>query len=297
MGLFAEGWNIAYRNKPTGTILSNDNTEFTVIKNSWRTWCADPFVFEHKGDVYIFAEVFDYFRNIAGIGYSVLNRKTGKFSKWRLVVKESFHMSYPFIFEKGDNIYMIPETSENKSLSVYKATHFPDKWEKQGDILNNRSIVDTTIDKPTDDVSLGLTYKINEQDKWELLLFMLSNGSVIWSDINPISTDDAVARPGGYFFEYKNKKIRVSQDCLESYGYALNFFEVSKMSIDRFSEVLLKKVCPDDINLDKKIRINGVHTYTSSENFEVIDVKSYMHNFVYVLLRFLRKIKRIIKRG
>lgn len=297
MRLFAEGWHVAYRNKPTGTILHDNSTKFSVIKNSWRTWCADPFVFEYKDEVYIFAEVFDYFRDIAGIGYSKLNRKTGEFSKWKLIIKEKFHMSYPFIFEKNGNVYMIPETSGNQSLSVYKAKNFPDVWEKQNDLLNDISIVDTTIDKPNCDTSFGLTYKITEKGKWELLLFMIQNGSIVWSDKNPVSTDDATARPGGYFFEYNNKKIRVSQDCSESYGYALNFFEVSDFSLEKYSEVQLKKICPSDISIDKKIHITGIHTYTSSQNYEVIDVKSYMHNFIYVILRLLRKIKRIIKHG
>ena len=297
MGLFAEGWNVAYRNKATGTILSDDSTEFTVIKNTWRTWCADPFVFEYDGETYIFAEIFDYFKNYAGIGYCKYDKYKKSFSKWKLVIEENFHMSYPFIFAKDGDVYMMPETSENKSLIIYKAINFPDIWERYNDVLNDVSVVDTTIDNPCQNVSLGLTYEIKDSSKWELKIFELNNGKITWGKNNPVSTDEEFARPGGYFFDYDGKSIRVSQDCLKSYGYALNFFEILDFSLDNLSEKLVKKISPEDISLDKSMKITGVHTYNSSKNFEVVDVKSYMHNFVYVLLRLLRKIKRIVKRG
>ena len=43
--LFAESWNVAWRKKAPGEILDDLNTEFKVIKNGFRYWAADPFVF------------------------------------------------------------------------------------------------------------------------------------------------------------------------------------------------------------------------------------------------------------
>lgn len=36
--LFAESWNVAFRNRPSGTIFDDQKTPFTVIPNSFRYW-------------------------------------------------------------------------------------------------------------------------------------------------------------------------------------------------------------------------------------------------------------------
>lgn len=297
MGLFVEGWNVAYRNKKCGTILENTETEFTVIPNCWHGWCADPFVFEYQDDVFIFAELFDYMKDYAGIGYCVLDKKTNKFSKWKVVINEEFHMSYPHVFERDGKIYMLPETSENETLTLYKAEKFPDVWVKDTILLENTKIVDTTLENPNLSRTLGLTYKMKEDSKWELLLFQLDNGKICFSDLGVLSDDEATARPGGSFFDYNGKKIRVSQDCEKDYGYALNFMEMLDFSQNSFYEKKIKYISPDDIHIDQKITITGIHTYNATENFEVIDIKSVDYNILYFFLRVCRKIKRIIKHG
>ena len=54
--LLEDGWNVAYRQLPEGEILDDTNTPFWIIPNTWRTWEADPFVFQHDGKIYIFAD-------------------------------------------------------------------------------------------------------------------------------------------------------------------------------------------------------------------------------------------------
>ena len=54
--LLEDGWNVAYRQLPEGEILGDTNTPFCIIPNTWRTWEADPFVFQYDGKIYIFAD-------------------------------------------------------------------------------------------------------------------------------------------------------------------------------------------------------------------------------------------------
>ena len=297
MGLFVEGWHVAYRNKKCGSILNDTETNFCAIPNPWHGWCADPFVFEYKEQVYIFAELFDYIKDYAGIGYCVLDKKTNKFSKWKVVIEEQFHMSYPFLFERDGNVYMLPETSGNNSLIFYRAEEFPEVWVKEKILLDDIQIVDTTLDDVKEQEILGQTYKLKEDSKWELWTFKMSDYKICFSESGPMSNDDATARPGGRFFNYEDKKFRVSQDCEKSYGYALNFMEVAEFSKDVLTEKLVKYISPDDIHVDKHIKITGIHTYNATENFEVIDVKSVDYNLLYFFFRICRKIKRVIKNG
>lgn len=46
--LFAESWNVAWRKKNRESILTDKITPFAIIKNSFRYWAADPFLFEHE---------------------------------------------------------------------------------------------------------------------------------------------------------------------------------------------------------------------------------------------------------
>lgn len=40
-------------------------------------------------------------------------------------MERPYHLSYPFLFEYGEQLYMLPESAENRSLDVYRYTHFP----------------------------------------------------------------------------------------------------------------------------------------------------------------------------
>ena len=46
----------------------------------------------------------------------------------RIVLTESFHLSYPYVFKYDGIYYMIPETYHANSIRVYQATNFPYDW-------------------------------------------------------------------------------------------------------------------------------------------------------------------------
>ena len=102
--LFVVGWNVAYRKK--------GQKEYKVIKNHFTSWSADPFVFEYNNEVYIFAEIFNLSRYRGCIGYTKL--VDGKFTKWKEVIVEDYHLSFPNIQVEDGNIYIYPETQKSK---------------------------------------------------------------------------------------------------------------------------------------------------------------------------------------
>ena len=90
---------------------------FRVMKNTWRYWCADPFPFDYDGKTYVFMEVADKTTQKGMIGYRVI--ENGNVSPIRICIKTPHHMSYPMIYTRGEDIYMIPECFESKRLTVY----------------------------------------------------------------------------------------------------------------------------------------------------------------------------------
>ena len=142
--IYAESWNVDWSKCSDGnSILNYKKTPFTIIKNSVRYWAADPFLFEHNGDIYIFAELYDYFKRRGVIGFYKKNKK--KRGKWIPVISEDYHMSYPYIFEKDGQVYIMPESNASNTLYLYRAINFPYKWEKFTVIRQDMKLADTTL--------------------------------------------------------------------------------------------------------------------------------------------------------
>ena len=216
MGLKDGWWHIAYRETPQGTILSDQKTTFHVLPNTLTLCAMDSLVVEHEGETYIFAEVYSIVHHRGFIGYSRFDGK--QFTKWKPIIKEKYHLSYPYVFEKDGEIYMIPESNEAREVYAYKAVSFPDTWEKAYVLKSGVRYVDTSRFE-ANGKEYAYTYDI-DADPHQLLLYELQDGRMI-GDGKLLSTDDAVARPGGYPFWEDGALIRPSQDCDGAYGKAV----------------------------------------------------------------------------
>ena len=277
---FAESWNVAYRRKEETTPFLNKNNPFIVIKNSFRYWAADPFLFERGDAIYIFAELYDYVLCRGVIGYYKLNDKK---PKWIPIIQEKFHLSYPCIYESDDKIFILPETSKNETLYCYRAVDFPKHWVKEKPILKNVKLVDTTPFSEYD-YKLALTYDLSDSS---LKLVDFSRKT-----IKSVARDtEGIKRPAGYM-SAKGIGIRVAQDCSQDYGKGIVIYCYTLSEDRRYSENIIKKVYPKDVTLTKKLYLDGMHTYNQSRLYEVIDIKTRRFNLLNFIMRLLRLIKR-----
>ena len=90
-----------------------------------RFW-ADPFVWFHKNKHYMFIEEVLYSTHRGRIICLTLDKEMNIQSN-QIVLERPYHLSYPFLFEYEDQLYMVPETKENNGVEVYRCTHFPDQ--------------------------------------------------------------------------------------------------------------------------------------------------------------------------
>ena len=285
--LFAESWSVAYRLKPPGSILTDHQTPFILIPNSSRYWAADPMVFEHEGRTYIFAELYDYARFRGIIGVTEFDGR--HFGEWTPVLEEDSHMSYPFVFRQGDEIYMMPENRNGRCLNVYRAVEFPYRWERYRLVLKDVEWVDTTI-LPEGDGYIGFTESM-AQPITDYRFRMDRDFTV--TDCRPIAqSGDNVHRCGGPMFRYSGKLIRVTQDCVEDYGRALYFRCCDPQTL---AEEFVQRLTPEQLNFDRKLFLQGMHTYSSSGDFEVIDVKTRRLTPRHFYHRFTGRIRRLLE--
>lgn len=281
------GWNVAVREKCEGLILRDQQTPFTLIPNSPCTWEADPFLFEHEGRLYVFAEMLDYRTHRGHIGYASL--ENGRWSKWKCAIREPFHMSYPNIFRLGDTICMVPETSADSSLRLYRAVSFPDTWVLEKVLAENVRWVDTTFWTEN-----GRHYAVTRDEDRQQDLLLELNGQLDILRITPIcEADPDRSRPGGNFFVGHDTILRVTQDCSSHYGGGLVFsaFDSDTLTARGMGPALLQ-LGPEQLRFSQHKKWTGLHTYNTSEHYEVVDVERQHFHVVGLFTRILAKLRR-----
>lgn len=229
---------------------------------------ADPFLLERNGVTYLFFEDLPYREHRAYISCCELTTAGEPGAPFE-VLRRPYHLSYPFLFEHGGEVYMIPETKENRTVELYRATDFPRGWELAATLLSDIYAVDATIHEHAGKLWMfvGLSNgRFSNSD--ELGIFFADHLLGPWTPhpANPVVSDVQRARPAGKLFFDNGKLIRPSQDCGKAYGYALNFSEVLTLSETEYREQPVARIEP------RWLKDNiGTHTYSRSTQFEVID--------------------------
>lgn len=283
--LYAESWNVAWREAQVGSIITDKDSSFNVIKNNFRYWAADPFLFEYQGKTYIFAELYDYIRRRGVLGYCEL--KNGKNTRWKPVIKEKYHLSYPYIVKKGKDIFVLPEAGASNSLYYYRAIKFPEKWVKERILRDNVKFADTTPIKWKDNF-YGLAYDVQHEEHYCLWLLDFEDKE---KDQKIIFDSIGYRRPAGKVFKYREKNIRPAQNCENQYGEGLIFYEYHISDKIEYSEKEICRLFPEDLNFSRSMLMDGMHTYNSNRSFEVIDIKTRRFNILNFISRVIGKIK------
>ena len=288
--LYAESWNVAWREAAPGTILTDKDSPFSIIENSLRYWAADPFVVEREGKVWIFAELYDYFRCRGILGCCELI--PGQRLRWEPIIVEPFHLSYPCILEQGGKTYLMPESGQDRSLLLYEAVDFPWKWKRVKTLRENVCFADTT---PISEDGLALTHQVADARHPQLLLIDLTGRR---PDVPAKNQELLRSRPAGKPFRLEDRLIRPIQrswDFERNYGKSLAF-GIVELQGSICQEEIIAEITPAELNYSRPIFLDGMHTYNSSTNFEVIDIKTRRFNLLNLLFRIWNKLEQRIRR-
>lgn len=279
-GLLNEGFTLLGKKRTkrwtlfigNGNFMDSDLSILKPIKLPKDEFWADPFLFKYQEQYYVFFENYSY------------KTKKGKISCGRVknnelidivdVLDLDYHLSYPFIFEEEGYIYMMPETSQNKRLEIYKCINFPDQWEIYTTAFEGEGLVDAFF------------FNDHHKQKWLFLnkksapnttfnneLFIYKVDSIKLNNLiphkqNPVIIDARVARNGGAIFNYHNKIYRPSQSNTDGvYGKALNINQILKLTIDEYKEEIEKEAEP---NFQKGLV--SMHHLHQIEGMFVLDV-------------------------
>lgn len=222
---------------------------------------ADPFLFAKNDELFLFYEL-QYWGSPAYIAMTKTNDLT-TWSKPMVVLKEPFHLSFPFVFEDKGEIYMIPESQEKDSIRLYKGnedlTSFTFcrtilKKERCDGLIFNYS--DSFIYKK-DNVYYLFTSFFKD---WKYVMELyysddLESGVFKPHPKSPICINNKYGRNGGSMINYGDKLFRVSQDCSQAYGESVALHEVLVLNINDYDE----KLYMDDLFIDNPLFPEGGH--------------------------------------
>lgn len=246
-------WFVGYRRK--------SEKEYHIIKTPKGIWIADPTLYTVDGEHYLFVEVYEEKKEKAAIGYYHFENNQPVYKG--IIIENSYHMSYPNVFKYDGVHYMIPESSANDSISLYRSEHFPDKWTKAADLIKGEKFVDSTVVSNEKGLFI-LSYRVAKSG-WELVEFSLDMENYCLKEESVIHYDTNVGRPAGYIFDV-NK--RPAQDSRKKYGENLLVYEVD--SFVPYKEHLIKIISTHSVNTAENY--DRVHTYTEDGTYEVVDL-------------------------
>jgi len=238
------------------------------------TYLADPFVFIHRGEKYIFVEKFTSEKRRGEI--AAFRVTENGFEDLGTVISEDFHLSFPWIFEEDGKIYMCPESSAAGDIRLYEAIEFPTRWKFHSFIFQDILAVDSIIFKKDANWWLITNIDTTMTADFSAELFAFYSDSAVngkWSPhkLNPIKANSEGGRNGG-LFKVGAETYRVGQQRnFHKYGVGFTIFRItdlqpncfteeeflsSKMYLSQFEFVHHFVVCGDiclfDFNLDSR---------------------------------------------
>jgi len=208
---------------------------------------ADPFLFVINETLYLFyEEKIDFYSK--GIIKLTTTKNLTDWSPPCGVLKENFHLSFPFIFQYGSDLFMIPETGEDNSIRLYRPNSDFSEWKFYKKILSGNNYKDSSIYNK--DGTLFLFTTVNTENTLTLRLYYSDSFDKTWIEhpCSPICSGSKIARNGGSIFSYNNELYRPVQNCEKIYGGNLSIYKISELSKEGFhEELIIEDIFPKNI--------------------------------------------------
>jgi hypothetical protein len=268
---YAPHWHVGWRYGDDGGVWASGNlsgTPWSIIADPGHRFYADPFPVTWQGRTFVFFEDLDH-RIGKGTISAIEFDAAGPKGPVVPALEEPWHLSYPFLIEHDGELWMIPESSLNRDVAIYRCIDFPGKWERHATLLSGLELGDATIVRHNDLYYLfGATRDGGGGYSDTLSIFYAKKLFGPWLPHagNPIMVDRSCARPAGNFVTIDGRLWRPVQDCSNGYGAALGLAEINELSPASFRQTVRHRLAPGRLWPGRKL-----HTLNRGGRLEVID--------------------------
>jgi hypothetical protein len=198
---------------------------------------ADPFMLKKADRWHMFFEVMNVSTHKGEIGHAVSEDGL----RWiydGIVLAETFHLSYPYVFEWMGEYYMIPESFQAGAVQLYRARRFPRDWVIEQILIEGAALVDGSIFRVHGRWWLFLqSSPLPRHDTLRLYSSAALEGPWTEHPQSPVVRgDERIARPAGRVVIDGARIFRFAQDCRQVYGRAVRAFEVTELTAETYEE-------------------------------------------------------------
>ncbi len=223
--------NSPYRLSPAAQVPNLTRANVTDVPT---TFVADPFMMRTES-WHMFFEVLTE-SNKGEIGLATSNNGLD-WTYQQIVLREEFHLSYPYVFEWQGARYMIPETLGANAVCLYRADDFPTRWSLEAKLIQGQC-ADPSLVRFADRWWLFACSTPYQHDT--LRLYFADELTGPWREHHrsPIIRNDIRrARPAGRILTLDNRLIRFAQDCVPLYGSRVRAFDIVELTTTHYVEV------------------------------------------------------------
>jgi hypothetical protein len=240
---YAPHWRVCWRFVDGADLWATgslDGTSWRPIPDPGDHFYADPFPFTCQGENWVFVENLDH-RTNKGVIAAVPFDDQGPCGPARPVLEAPWHLSYPFVFERDGQVWMIPESSANRTVTLYRAQRFPDRWVPEATLLSDVAASDATIVEHMGRLWMFAATR-DGAGSWSDTLSIFSAENLLgpWTahPRNPILIDQSSARPAGRLVRRGEALWRPVQDCTAGYGTGIGLVEVLRLDPENYAQRL-----------------------------------------------------------
>lgn len=263
--LYVDQWFLALR---FSRARQGSLWQFTRLMPPKDRYWADPFPVAVGGRYFIFFEEFMFASRKGHIAMIEVDRN-GPCSAPRPVLERDYHLSYPFLAEVDGQLFMIPETGDNRTVELYRCIDFPHDWRLEQLLLRGAHFADATLHR--------------DDDRWWMFVNVGAEGTELYDELhlfsadrlhgewrphrdNPVKTDVRCARPAGGLFRRDAALYRPAQICAPLYGSGISINRVLHLSPQAYVEREVERILPTHAE-----GLLGIHTLNRAGDLSVVD--------------------------
>ena len=267
----SEPWFLGIRPRTYRTLMESGGVEdgFYPLEPPPGRAYADPFLLEENGKTYVFFEDYDAREQRGRISFVELDADGRPTHPPEPALTLPYHLSYPFVFRHRNEIFMIPESSAARTVSLYRAVGFPSHWALEAVLLDGPAALDATLLAHDDRLWLFAAVaspRAPLNDDLHLYSSVELTGPWEPHRRNPVVADVRSARPAGRIFPSRGRLIRPAQDCSTTYGRAIVLNRIDALDRTEYRETAVATIEPR-----WHPGLIATHTYALGETFEVVD--------------------------
>ncbi len=280
-------WNIGFVEEDIKDVLHSDRLHIHWLHHPYKDrWFADPF-FLHVDEqrIILLAEEFRYQDKKGRLSKLVVNRYNYYLEELKVILEEPYHLSFPFIYRKDGQVYIIPESSKSGQTDVYTYHEETDEVKKVA-LLCHLPLTDAILVDMPNGCQCVLSTKEPTQNKDHLQIYAVDTKGWQMTEkpLQDVRFESNIARNAGDVFWVDGELYRPAQDCNKGYGHGVVIQHVGYHD-GQFAFENIRTFFSDIPEFDM-----GYHTFNRMNGLIVMDAHGHRFKMANKMVKLLLKL-------